>query len=334
MVIQKTPAGLLVNVPENTEEDPSVKFSIGEVKDAHEYYSENGYVVFKHVFSAETCDEVREVWNSSIKTHDGEIYRQATSKLETNKFNEQGWVMNPILNLQSLNPKYFKRLRTLSVEKILSDLDLSIALQQLLGDEAKLVQSMYFEGNSATWEHQDTYYLDSEKLGAMVAGWIALEDIAADAGRFFVCPKSHLIDMGLQSKENNVIDNHDIYIESIVSVIERNGLEIRAPRMEAGDVLLWNSRTIHGSLDSTSKINSRSSITCHFIPQSFGFLQFQSRLLNTPYDQVKQVKIFRAKDLARFRNKFIFWIESTFPRQFYWIKGIAVKAVVSRKKAI
>ena len=36
---------------------------------------------------------------------------------------------------------------------------------------------MYFEGNSATWEHQDTYYLDSEKVGCMIAGWIALENI-------------------------------------------------------------------------------------------------------------------------------------------------------------
>ena len=80
-----------------------------------------------------------------------------------------------------------------------------------MGDEVKLVQSMYFEGNSATWEHQDTYYLDSEKIGSMVAGWIALEDIEADAGRFFVCPKSHLIDMGLQNTENNVIDDHEIY---------------------------------------------------------------------------------------------------------------------------
>jgi len=334
MISQNTPAGLPVNVPETSEEDPSVKFPIEDVKDAEKYYSENGYVIFKHVFSTKVIDEVREAWDSSVKLHDGKIYRQATSKLETNKFNEQGWVMNPILNLQSLNPRFFSKLRNLVVEKVFSDFDLSVALKQLVGDDVKLVQSMYFEGNSATWEHQDTYYLDSEKVGSMVAGWIALEDIAADAGRFFVCPKSHLIDMGLQSKENNVIDNHDVYIKSIVSIIQRNGMEIRAPKLEAGDVLLWNSKTIHGSLDSSSKISSRSSITCHFIPQSLGFLQFQSRLLKTPYDQVKQVKIFRPKDLAKFRNKLIFWIESTFSRQFYWIKGIAIKLVISKNKAM
>ena len=33
---------------------------------------------------------------------------------------------------------------------------------------------MYFEGNSATWEHQDSYYLDDEDTGSMLACWIAL----------------------------------------------------------------------------------------------------------------------------------------------------------------
>ena len=47
-----------------------------------------------------------------------------------------------------------------------------------------IVQSMYFEGNSVTWEHQDSYYLDDEIVGNMIAGWVALENIKANAGRF------------------------------------------------------------------------------------------------------------------------------------------------------
>jgi hypothetical protein len=92
--------------------------------------------------------------------------------------------------------------------------------------------------------------------------------------------------------------------------------------------------TVHGSLDSSGRISSRSSITWHFIPQSLGFFQFQSRLLKTLYDQVKQVKIFRPKDLAKYRNKLIFLTESMFSRQFYWIRGIAIKLVVSKNKAL
>ena len=59
----------------------------------------------------------------------------------------------------------------------------------------------------------DTYYLDSEKIGTMTAGWIALEEIKADAGRFFICPSSHKIDLGKQNSSNNIAENHDKYIE-------------------------------------------------------------------------------------------------------------------------
>ena len=50
-------------------------------------------------------------------------------------------------------------------------------LNSFFGERPKFVQSMNFEGNSATWEHQDSYYLDDEKTGKMIAGWLALEDI-------------------------------------------------------------------------------------------------------------------------------------------------------------
>lgn len=44
-----------------------------------------------------------------------------------------------------------------------------------------------------TWPYQDTYYLDAEEIGRMTAAWIAFEDIAPGARRFFVFPESHLI---------------------------------------------------------------------------------------------------------------------------------------------
>lgn len=46
--------------------------------------------------------------------------------------------------------------------------------QAILGELPKIVQTMYFEGNPATWAHQDTYYLDAEEIGRMVALWLAV----------------------------------------------------------------------------------------------------------------------------------------------------------------
>src|SRR3546814_11124767 len=69
------------------------------------------------------------------------------------------------------------------------------AVRTIRGEAGKIVQSMYFEGNPATWAHQDSYYLDAEVLGRMVGAWIAVEDIAPGAGRFFIYPGSHRLDV-------------------------------------------------------------------------------------------------------------------------------------------
>ena len=95
----------------------------------------------------------------------------------------------------------------------------------------------------------------------MSAGWLALEEIKADAGRFFICSNSHKTDVIKQDVANNVVDYHKEYVLKIVSLIKSKNLVVKAPYMGVGDFLLWNSRTIHGSLNSQSNKFSRSSIT-------------------------------------------------------------------------
>jgi len=75
--------------------------------------------------------------------------------------------------------------------------------------------------------------------------------------------------------------------------------------MAAGDVLFWNSWTIHGSIDSQSKTYSRSSITMHAIPESHKFLQLHSRLINVPTDDLGSSLVYRPKDQKKFKNRLI-----------------------------
>src|ERR1700719_157123 len=162
-----TPRGLPVHVPETAAEDPSPRFKPHEIDALRKYYQENGYVVVSKLFSAETCDAQRRLWEEEVKPFGGYIYRQATAKAEKHVFNQNGWVMNPILNLQSVDPRQFRRFRTYATESVLTAPTLRDLFKILLKDTPKIVQSMYFEGNSATWEHQDSYYLDSERVGEM-----------------------------------------------------------------------------------------------------------------------------------------------------------------------
>ena len=319
-------------VPESVLEDDTTKFYLDDKNNRNKainYYNENGYVIFKKLLSKKICDELRNLWKNEIKPHKGKIYRQTTAKAEKNKFNENNWIMNPIVNLQSLNPKYFSGLRGYSEKNIFSSRNLCGLLKSFFNERPKFVQSMYFEGNSATWEHQDTYYLDSEKIGCMIAGWIALENIKADAGRFVVCPSSNKAKLIEQNQNNNYAYNHDKYIQEITFLIKEKNLKVVAPYLEIGDLLLWNSKTIHGSLDSQSTTNSRSSITFHAIPESHKFLQFQSKIKNLKTNDLGESLIYRHKDQSKLLNRLIFNFEATFPRFFYFIKNKLISYFIS-----
>jgi phytanoyl-CoA hydroxylase len=190
---------------------------------------------------------------------------------------------------------------------------------------------MYFEGNSATWEHQDSYYLDSEKVGEMAAAWIAMEEIAPRSGRFFICPGSHKIRLSEHGLANNIAEHHEVYISSVVDKIRDLDLQIRAPVLEKGDVLFWNALTIHGSLDSQDPVRSRSSVTCHAIPRSRSLLQWQVLRIEAAAEEVNGTQIFRPKDLKNLRNRLVFRIEANFPSMFDWAKHVATKRLLKRK---
>ncbi len=321
--------GLPCDVPEHEQEDETPKFVLPENSlEAKNFYLKNGFVIIKKIIHESDCDKFISAWDNEVKPFKGYIYRQTNGKLEKNIFNSQKWVMNPILNIQSLNSKYFYNLR-LHFEKIIaSNFLLANFIKIVIGEKPLIVQSMYFEGNSATWEHQDSYYLDDEKTGEMIAGWIALEDIQADAGRFFVCPKSHLYDYASMNLDNIITKNHSKYINSVVEIIKANNFKVKAPKLNKGDILLWNALTIHGSLDSQSQSNSRSSITFHAIKSSSRFQVLRNIFRKLKFDKTFNFNIYRPKNLNLKRFKFIFFLESNVPKIFYSVKNLAIELKV------
>jgi phytanoyl-CoA hydroxylase len=330
----KTPRGLAVSVPETEAEDPSPKFTIGDLGAFRSYYRDNGYAIVKGLVTPAQCDRIRQLWNDEVKPFRGFMYRQATARVEKHEKNDRGWIMNPILNLQSVDPVKFPEFRAYATSSILGDERLSLAFESLLGDAPKIVQSMYFEGNSATWEHQDSYYLDCETVGEMAAAWVAVEDISARAGRFFICPASHKIKLDDHTLYNNIAENHEGYIQSVVQKVKDSNLAIRAPILNKGDVLFWNAWTIHGSLDSQDATNSRSSITCHAIPNKRRFLQLQTRTFDLPTERINKAYVYRPKDMGRTKNKLVFSIESHFPAAFYWLKKRAILYALRHKAGL
>ncbi len=321
-----SPVGTDIEIPEQAAEN-AASFPLTELEAARAYFEQNGYVVLRNVVSAQVCDALRDAFSKTVKRYPGFIYRQTTANPERNKINDYGFVMNPILNLQSLASSEFGPLKNIAMSTFASD-GIKAISRALFAEDAKLMQSMYFEGNSETWPHQDTYYLDSEKIGTMFGCWYALEDIDAGAGRFFVVPGSHKIEMEKHGGDVDYAFNHERYKEKVRSLLTQSNLEIRAPFLAKGDVLLWNSKTIHGSLRTSRPQFSRSSLTAHYIPASHRFIQFQTRIRKLHLREFHGMQFNCPKDMELLTPKVILGVETTFPKAFQAAKKLAIKAMV------
>ena len=123
---------------------------------------------------------------------------------------------------------------------------------------------MLFDKSTGTVDHADTWYLDTKPRGQMVASWIALEDINESAGRFFVYPKSHKLN--IPENINQKIKSNFEYVNFINQFLISKKLNKYAPELKKGDVLFWHPFTIHGSLSQKDPKYSRKSLTAHYHP--------------------------------------------------------------------
>ncbi len=324
----KDPLGKTIEVPVSLADDIAY-FKSDDMQGIRSYYEAEGYVVVRGLFDPEECDRAHEAFEKEIKPAKSFIYRQATANPERNVYTEHGFVLNSIQNVQSVDPTQFPQFRKLGSD-IVTAPKVQAVLRGLFDEPGKLVQSMYFEGNQATWAHQDTYYLDSEKLGAMVAAWFAVEEIKPGAGRFFVYPKSHLSDMAKNGGDFDIAFNHGRYKELVKRIIEEQGFECRAPFLGKGDVLFWNGKTIHGSLETRQPEFSRRSFTGHYIPESHRLMQFQSVIKSMELKPLNGMNANHPKDLASIKNRAILAVETTFPKTFLIAKKLAIKAVTAK----
>ncbi|MEA3011863.1 MAG: hypothetical protein QOD42_408 [Sphingomonadales bacterium] len=236
--------GFPVSVPESAAEDPSPRFTIGQDAEIAAYYEENGYVIVRALIDAKTCDEMRAIWDNEVKPSKAFLYRQRSSRPERHDIGESGFVMNAVANVQSVDPRTFGRLRDFGTGQILTSPNLIAVFRALIKGKPKLVNSMYFEGNEGSLDHRDGYYFESENLGAMAAAWVALEDIRAGAGRFFISPRSHRFAFPESARDPNLLLEHDVYIKDVLAGLREGGYEYRAPGLEKGDVLFWHGWTI------------------------------------------------------------------------------------------
>jgi phytanoyl-CoA hydroxylase len=251
------------------------------------HYTEYGYVVRREVVPRLLIKNLLTLYSEKIVPSRYPFFRQNSNAYEANKLSAQGYVKQSFLDIHDYG-RYAQFSST--AREIFCSRGMMAALGQVTGfNSFELMQTMLFDQNTETPAHQDWYYLDSVPSGNLIAAWIALEDIDERAGRFYVLPGSHLEDFGADVSGRT----HEQWLALVRAHVEAHRKEISAPALQAGDVLFWNSRTVHGSLPTRDAAFSRKSLTAHYLPSGFDFGNLFSVKPDISYKEHQGIRFYR-----------------------------------------
>jgi phytanoyl-CoA hydroxylase len=331
MLAVRTPIGTTLHVPERIEEDAPY-FTADSLTDARDYYGQHGYVVLRGLIAPAACARARAAFDATVRPSVTPLLRQASMRYERHVLDTDGFLANAILNVQDLGTGPLGGFRNAALDILAHPATAAATAALLECAQTKLVQSRFFEAPAGTWAHQDSYYQDSAtRLGGGVAGWFALEDIDAGAGRFYICPGSHRSLAPLRNEgPHNVATGHDAYRAAMLEAMRSQKLPIAAPFLAAGDVLFWNSLTVHGSLAASRTGVSRCSLTAHYLDATDAMLQFHSRIRAQRTLQYNGMTIGLLHDHDRMRNRVLRSLAFRLPGPYMAVQRLAMRAMLAR----
>lgn len=268
-----------------------------------EHYQTQGYCIFEKLIPLHLIDRLLSLYERDIVVSSYPFFRQNTSKYEENQLTEAGHVKQSFLDIHEYEkyPEFSD-----CAKEIYCSSEIQEALRQITGSQSfNLMQTMLFDANVETPPHQDWWYLDSVPNGHLFGAWIALEDIDEQAGRFYILPQSMEVD--LHSDTPNL--PHSLWLERVRQYVGDHKDQIKAPVLKKGDVLFWNSRTIHGSLPTQNSSLSRKSLTGHFLPSEYKYGNLFTTKEFIEYRTYKGVKYYRNQPDYSFLNKLKFDIK-------------------------
>jgi phytanoyl-CoA hydroxylase len=244
-------------------------------------YRADGFVVRPGVVPEELIDRLLEALRRDIFSSRGKFYRQTTARYEPNRFTKHGYLANALLDIHDY--RRHKAFSRIALELFFCP-ELLDELETLTGHpRMHLTRTMLIDANPKTPPHQDWWYPDAVHSGNLIAAWVALEDIDERAGRFYVMRNSQ----GVNLHEGQESLTHRQWLRRMAAWEEEHLDQIVAPAMAKGDVVFWNSSTIHGSLPTQDERFSRKSVTAHYVPEGAPFANVMAR------NGVTKVKEFR-----------------------------------------
>jgi phytanoyl-CoA hydroxylase len=235
------------------------------------HFADEGYVVVRGAVPKSLCEATKTAFASEVRSSRAYFKRHASSDFEQHVFTEAGFMKYPIMNIQDLPERQYGVFRSLGLAALAHD-SVRDVMALLLGETGRMVHTMYFDGNQKTWAHRDSHYIDARETGRMIGVWIAAEDIHPGAGPFYVYARSHRTPTPPDLELDQIDPNGPEYKRRMAAFAGGSALRLVAPQLAQGDMILWSSLTIHGSLATTEPKRSRRSLTAHYVPASQTYL--------------------------------------------------------------
>lgn len=153
-------------------------------------------------------------------------------------------------------------------------------LDFLLGDEASVYSSLYFEHGSQQPIHRDSPFFETFPRNLFFGVWVALEDISVDAGPLMYVPGGHRFECDphriydavaarMPAAQRSALINEAL--EQYYGEVIRAASGVGAPAVVAlkkGDVAIWHPQLPHGGSLATDPGLTRRSMVFHCVPSS------------------------------------------------------------------
>ncbi|MDC3047153.1 phytanoyl-CoA dioxygenase family protein [Prochlorococcus sp. AH-736-A21] len=223
-------------------------------------FKKNGYHIFSNVFSEQEINLViNELYKIRDKKKKPNYFSQATHRIVSFDFDDNGYLSESI---QGFTRQWNIKGLANSGNNILLGSKMHKLLNNIFPQFKDFVQqnNMLFDKSMETIDHIDSWYLDTHPKGYLVGAWVALENIHPDAGPFRVYPGSHL-DIDPYILQNM---NHDDFIKEISNI--KKVYKAKELILKKGDVVIWDSKLIHGASKIKNTSFSRKSLTAHYYP--------------------------------------------------------------------
>jgi len=231
---------------------------------AGQTFERDGYAALEGFFSAQEIDRATSAVRNLLEERSNEV---VVDSLHTGRRTFWAQASHPQTRHFKFNDLY---LMSDEVRALALDAELTAILGDLLGEPAVLCNSINFEKGSSQPKHIDSLYMTPRTPHALIAAWVALEDVHPDAGPLVYVPGSHRIPLYTFNDGTHHATREEgaDWYDYIDVQIRLRGLKERTFLARKGDVFIWHSDLVHGGSPIADPRRTRSSLVCHYFTES------------------------------------------------------------------